>query len=99
MIAFTIQLPNLSETQRFQLEEALLKVPRVDAFSMDQDTGFFSVTTAEDTLRDMVATLYSWASNYAGMLLQTAVACNDRDAMVLGKHSPNDIIHYLAACR
>lgn len=99
MISFTIQLPRLSETQRFQLEEALLKAPRVDAFSMDEDTGRFAITTAEDALRDMVAALYGWASDYAGMLLQTAVACGDRETMVLGKHSPNDIIHYLAACQ
>jgi len=99
MIAFSLQLPKLSETQRFRLEEALLKVPRVDAFGLDEETEHFAITAAEDTLRDMVASLYSWASEYAGMLLQTAVTCGDRDAMILGKHSPNDIIHYLAACQ
>ncbi len=98
MITFTLQLPPLSDDQQFQLEEALLKVPRVDAFGMDAGTGLFTVSAAKETLRDLVATLYGWASNYPGMLLQTAVACGEEDAMILGKHSPNDMIHYLAGC-
>ena len=98
MITFTLQLPPLTEEQQFQLEEALLKVPRVDAFGVEPESGFFVVTTAKETLHDMAATLYSWASNYTGMLLLTAVACNDRAPMILGKHSPNDVIHYLASC-
>ena len=98
MITFTLRLPRLSAEQQFQLEEALLKVPRVDAFSMDDATGYFEITTAKDTLRDMAAALYSWASEYAGMLLQAEVVCDEREPMLLGRHSPNDLIHYLATC-
>jgi hypothetical protein len=98
MISFTLRLPRLSADQQLQLEETLLRVPRVDAFALDEHTGFFEITTAVETLSDMVASLYSWASDYAGMLLQASVRCADREPMILGKHSPNDIIHYLATC-
>jgi len=99
MITFTLELPKLTDEQQIQLEEVLLKVPRVDAFALDDGSGHFSITTEEENsvLRDAVAALYGWASEYAGMVMQMTVVCGEKRAM-LGKHSPNDIIHFLTTC-
>lgn len=99
MITFTLDLPKLSESQQIQLEEALLKVPRVDALALDDGSGRFSITTAEDNrvLRDTVAALYGWASGHPGMVMQMKVVCPEKE-VTLGKHSPNDVIYFLSTC-
>lgn len=98
MQTFTLHLPQLTQEQQFGLEEALLKVPQVDAMAQDGEATAFQVTAADGTLRDAVAALYGWGSQYQGMLLRMTVSCDDRDPMLLGRHSPNDVIHYLATC-
>ncbi len=98
MLTFTLHIPKLTEEQQIQLEEALLKVPRVDALVLSE-AGEVEVTSEEATLRDMAAALYSWASKYTGMLFKTSVSCGEKEPMVLGKYSPNEIIHYLVACQ
>ena len=100
MITFTLDLPRLSDSQQLQLEEALLKVPKVDALALNDDSGDFVITLAKDNagLRDAVAALYGWASSYPGLLAQMRVRCPQDKEMELGKHSPNDIIYFLAAC-
>ncbi len=100
MITFTLDLPELSASQQIQLEEALLKVPRVDAFALNDGSGNVSITAVEDNrvLRDAVAALYGWASDHPGMIMQMKVVCPDDRAMTLGKHSPNDVIQLLASC-
>ncbi len=98
MITFTLHLPPLTEAQQFALEEALLKIPRVDALGLNAAGEALQVTASQDVLRDMVATLYSWASQYPGMLLRSVAQCPSKASMILGKHSPNDLIHYLATC-
>ena len=100
MITFTLSLPPLSDEQKISLEEALLKVPRVDAFALGDGSGDFSLTTEESNsvLRDTVAALYGWASDFPGLVMQMKVVCSEEKAMVLGKHSPNDVIHFLASC-
>ena len=99
MITFTLHLPPLTEAQQLALEEALFKIPQVDAMGLNAAGEAFQVTASQDVLRDMVATLYSWASQYPGMLLQSVAQCPQKASMVLGKHSPNDLIHYLATCK
>ncbi len=97
MITFVLELPKLAPEKQIQLEDVLLKIPRVDAFA--QDDGDFSIT-AENTnivLRDLVAAIYGWASDHPGMALQMKVVC-PKGEMVLGKHSPNDVIHFLSTC-
>ncbi len=100
MIAFTLNLPNLTEEQQMGLEEALLKVPRVDAFALEDASGAFSVTAEADNkvLRDLVAALYAWASDYPGLLMTLKATCINGSEMLLGKHSPNDVIHFLSTC-
>lgn len=100
MISFILDLPKLSEAQQLHLEESLLKVPKVDAFALDDGSGNFSITTESSNrvLRDAVATLFSWASAYPGMTIKMKVVCSDEKSMILGKHSPNDIIYFLASC-
>jgi hypothetical protein len=49
-------------------------------------------------LRDLAAALYGWASDYPGMALQMKAVCPEGKSMTLGKHSPNDLIHFLATC-
>ena len=100
MIAFTLELPELTEEQQLQLEEVLLKIPHVDAFASDDGSGNFSVSADSDNkvLRDMVAALYGWASDHPGVLMQMKAVCSDHQAVVLGKHSPNDVIHFLTTC-
>ena len=98
MITFQLELPELSPEKQFQLEEALLKIPHVDA--LVQDNGDFSITSTNENsvLRNLVAALYGWASDYSDIALQMKVVCSDAGAMVLGKRSPNDIIQFLASC-
>ena len=100
MIAFILELPQLSEEQQLQLEEVLLKIPKVDAFAMDDDTGNFSIAAEADNkvMRDLVAALYGWGSEYPGILMHMKAVCSEEKAFVLGKHSPNDIIHFLSSC-
>ncbi len=97
MLTFTLHIPKLTEEQQIQLEETLLKVPQVDAFVLTE-AGDVEITSGKETLRDMAAALYSWASNYTGMLLSASVSCQGKEPMVLGKHSPNEMIHYLVTC-
>jgi len=98
MITFTLTLPDLTDEQQLTLEETLLKLPQVDAMALDN--GDFSVTTTRENtvLRGLAAVLYSWASNYAGMLRGMNVVCEDGKTLSLIKHSPNDVIHFLATC-
>jgi hypothetical protein len=100
MIAFTLNLPDLTEEQRLGLEEVLLKIPRVDAFALEDTSGDFSVTADADNkvLRDLVAALYGWASDYPGLLMALKATCSGGSEMLVGTHSPNDVIHFLSTC-
>ena len=101
MITFTLILPALTDKQQIMqimLEEMLLKLPQVDAMALDN--GDFSITTARENkeLRGLVAVLYSWASNDTGMLQGMNVVCEDGKTLPIIKHSPNDVIYFLATC-
>ena len=98
MITFTLTLPTLTDEQQLALEETLLRLPQVDAIALE--SGDFSITAAKENevLRGLVAALYSWASNYAGMLRQMNIVCGDERSLTLIRHSPNDVIHFLALC-
>jgi len=98
MITFALNLPKITESQQLQLEEALLKVPKVDALVVED--GKFSITAGDDeqALRDAVAALYGWASSFAGLLMHMQVQCPNQKSMLLGSHSPNDVIYFLASC-
>ena len=98
MITFTLELPRLAPEKQIQLEDVLLKIPRVDALAQADDS--FSITSENENtvLRDLAAALYGWASDYPGMALQMKAVCPEGKSMTLGKHSPNDLIHFLATC-
>jgi hypothetical protein len=100
MITFALALPPLSDKQQLQLEETLLKVPHVDAFALNRGTGKFEITVENmnEVLRDAVAAIYGWASEHPGLLMHMKVVCTNGAEMLLGTHSPNDIIHFLATC-
>ena len=98
MITFALDLPKLTESQRLQLEEALLKVPKVDALTNSDGKIIVTVGDGEQALRDAVAAIYGWASSFAGLLLQMKVNCQSQKSMLLGAHSPNDVIYFLTSC-
>ena len=95
MRTFTLHLPPLTEDQQIQLEETLLKIPQADTLAQGDEN--LQVTAEDVTLRDLVAAIYAWGSQHAGMLLRVSVSREGHDPMVLGRHSPNEIMHYLTA--
>lgn len=97
MITFTLSIPRLSSEQKLQLEEALLKVPQVDALALDDGTASFEITASKDALRDMVLAVYGWGSEHPPVLRFIQTVCGE-SALLLGEKSPNQIIHFLSLC-
>jgi len=99
MITFTLDLPKLAEPLLLQLEESLLKVPGVEAFALQDESGNFSVTADKETdaLRGAVLAIYGWAAEHPSVLARMKVVCGEKERLLV-KSSPNDIIYFLADC-
>ena len=97
MITFTLSLPKISSDQRLLLEKTLLSVAKVDALPLADGTGDFAVTTTKDALRDMVSALYGWSARRPAVHRLARAICGEK-TLVLGKTSPNEVIHFLTLC-